>query len=349
MMRSIVISLPQDLIFDEILARLPVKSLVRFKTVCRSWYFTISSPEFAKTHLAFSSSRQLFLIDNFECLRDGRSLRLVPYKEGNNNVDDIRELARLSARRNDPPTCLVGCCNGIVCLCLYTHHRRVGGYMIWNPATHEYRVIDNPYSDCEVKAFGFGYATSIDDYKIAVIYCDSKEKHNRVYLYSLKTRTWKNIFVTTDDYDREYSLFYGSKIYWRRTETVVAVDLVTEKWEEHSLINWLRLYKCVDFFVAQQRLALICKAPYRNNLDLWMMDKSGDWNSWYKVVNNDLVPPNYLLKVYETGIYLTTNGCHKLDFIDVAGQTSRPAYSFTEYFCNVQKSGFYFDTLISPF
>ncbi|KAG4401854.1 hypothetical protein GLYMA_02G079600v4 [Glycine max] len=55
--------LPQELII-EILLRLPVKSLVRFKCVCRLWLSLISDPSFAISHfepMATHTKRLVFL------------------------------------------------------------------------------------------------------------------------------------------------------------------------------------------------------------------------------------------------------------------------------------------------
>ncbi|KAL8499061.1 hypothetical protein ACS0TY_022141 [Phlomoides rotata] len=58
--------LPHDII-ENILLRLPVNYLIRFKSVCKLWEATISDPRFAETHLIQnknSSSRNLLAWEN---------------------------------------------------------------------------------------------------------------------------------------------------------------------------------------------------------------------------------------------------------------------------------------------
>ncbi|XAR49259.1 hypothetical protein NMG60_11032388 [Bertholletia excelsa] len=49
------VHLPSE-ILTEILSRLPVKTLIRFTSVCKSWYCLIKDPSFIMTHLNHSSS-----------------------------------------------------------------------------------------------------------------------------------------------------------------------------------------------------------------------------------------------------------------------------------------------------
>lgn len=43
--------LPEDLVIDQILSRLPVKSLMRFKSVCKRWHSLPTNPSFIASHL----------------------------------------------------------------------------------------------------------------------------------------------------------------------------------------------------------------------------------------------------------------------------------------------------------
>ncbi|KAK9677242.1 hypothetical protein RND81_11G130100 [Saponaria officinalis] len=229
-------------------------------------------------------------------------------------------------------------------------------FILWNPATHEYREIENPFGDYNVKAIGFGHGSSIDDYKIAVLYCESKEKVHHVYIFSLETGTWKRVVtnIVSEDVNKirgDYSLFYKGKIYWknsksltdmRRDKIVFTIDLITEKWEEYPRVNWLSKYLMVHLFVLQDRLAFLGEVSGENYSDVWMMDKAGDWNSWNKVFSIDLGYDTTFLNVSDNG--------RALGLIHPFCEPSRQStYPFREVGTLVNMTGFYFDTLVSPF
>lgn len=76
-------SLPDDLIL-EILSRLPAKSVVRFKCVCKGWLVMISSRRFADVHLEFSKSwpRMLILPGEYSPWKTAFWMRFYEYKGG---------------------------------------------------------------------------------------------------------------------------------------------------------------------------------------------------------------------------------------------------------------------------
>ena len=71
--------IPQEII-NNILIRLPVKSLLRFQCVCKHWKTLIKNPSFISHHLHFSILQNPSLIFDFDP-RDGPSSIGRPFKE----------------------------------------------------------------------------------------------------------------------------------------------------------------------------------------------------------------------------------------------------------------------------
>ncbi|GAB4826229.1 hypothetical protein Ancab_009094 [Ancistrocladus abbreviatus] len=107
-------SLPQELIFTEILTRLPATSLLRLKSVCRQWNSMISTAQFAKLHLRRISSNpfthtRCFIksSDSFHLLDLGTDIPGLNalFDATNFGIDDVRSAFP------------IGSCNGLVCFC----------------------------------------------------------------------------------------------------------------------------------------------------------------------------------------------------------------------------------------
>ncbi|KAM7528082.1 hypothetical protein LguiB_031492 [Lonicera macranthoides] len=62
-------NMPEDLLID-ILARLPVKSILRFKCVSKYWYALIGSPDFISNHYNNCNNRAKLLVLRYVCYRD---------------------------------------------------------------------------------------------------------------------------------------------------------------------------------------------------------------------------------------------------------------------------------------
>ncbi|XP_074281085.1 F-box/kelch-repeat protein At3g23880-like [Silene latifolia] len=201
--------LPFDVISETILTRLPMKSILRFKSVSKLWYSTLSSSRFAFAHLKFSnpSTTQSLLI------RNGKKFRIMSYEKGQIDLVNVE----VDFDVGDLNMVLVGTCNGLVGLgsttgCLF---------IVWNPITGEFcKYLDSEISDfggCMV-TWGFGYVSAVDDYKIVRLCKKVFSKSIRVHVYSTRFDKMKRIDNDTSDN------FFGLRIAERLRRPRVLVN-----------------------------------------------------------------------------------------------------------------------------
>ncbi|KAK1354771.1 F-box domain-containing protein [Heracleum sosnowskyi] len=170
--------LPSEIIEWEILPRVPVKSVIKFKSVCKSWNLLISNnPDFIKSHLDLNPNNDSLILmggQNKKWVHDNDSL-LQCYTE------------------------IIGSINGLVCF--YNWHDDYEGYeiAIWNPATKQC-LTDIPnlptrHQNRELERddyFGFGFDPVANDFK--VIYAIFIEEQPLVgEIYSCNHRCWRKI------------------------------------------------------------------------------------------------------------------------------------------------------------
>ncbi|EOY19949.1 F-box and associated interaction domains-containing protein [Theobroma cacao] len=198
--------LPEILVM-EILLRLPVKSLIRFKCVCKSWCFSFQTPYFITNHkndnlnLLFKD----FKISRFSLLSAETKIKRHggPDVEFNLKVKENIHMPVSICNSSRSRLTVSGVCNGLLCL--------QDGYRItlWNPSTREVKLlpkstislppsVESTYFHC----MGFEFDPKSDDYKVLVNVINrvhdeeriiSFKYINQIHLYSLSTDSWKEI------------------------------------------------------------------------------------------------------------------------------------------------------------
>ncbi|XP_015874881.2 F-box/kelch-repeat protein At3g23880-like [Ziziphus jujuba] len=212
-------SLMSEGLVIEILVRLPVDSLLRFKCVCKSWYSLISSPFFIAKHLQLCNSTNkpdpdlMFYADDQRPGNNGvENIFIVSHEtmevseiEEESSPHSIAESSGDESQDEDDDQAarstvlMVGSCNGLICL----YFKADGA--IWNPATNETKFIPRfSGRGGHFKASGFGYDARNNDYKLIVIHsspsigADHNYDHDtgcfQFEAYSLRADCWK--FVT---------------------------------------------------------------------------------------------------------------------------------------------------------
>ncbi|KAJ8556157.1 hypothetical protein K7X08_022915 [Anisodus acutangulus] len=317
--------LPQEIIF-EILLRLPVKSLLKFRVA-------------AVTSISGSDT-----ICNFYNIVSDNSF----------------------VTENCPPKSLslsgriLGSCNGLICL-----NSDSFTLTLLNPCTRKFNVfIDTAVQykgsgiGCSV-SYGFGYDASVEDYKVVKIFSFNQTEdryENMVKVYSLKAKSWKIIQGFNSGYiNGKVAIFANGTLHWEAclgdSWEIITYDLTLERIEKMVLPNYegRRIY----WTLGVSRGYLIACCNYEpNRADIWVMKEYGVEKSWTKLVtisshvdrwahisplfaaeNGDEV----LLKIDgELKLYNSRNGSFKRFKSFVSGD-----------FCQVQVIA-YFESLASP-
>ncbi|KAI8567203.1 hypothetical protein RHMOL_Rhmol02G0102400 [Rhododendron molle] len=181
-------TLPEEILID-VLARLPVKSLCRFKCVSPSWNSLISHPYFAKTHLNRTNKHPY---PNKIIISTNDNLYSVDFTDLNTTITklDFSAMAQHAAVRNS--------CDGLL---LASDNERSILFLL-NPSTGERNELPtrppvlDPVRKRRGSHYGLGYDSSTDDYKV-VIFTRYKTEFSQYFsildVYSLKTRAWRRI------------------------------------------------------------------------------------------------------------------------------------------------------------
>ncbi|AET03603.1 putative F-box domain, galactose oxidase/kelch, beta-propeller, F-box associated interaction [Medicago truncatula] len=187
--------LPFDLITD-ILCRLPVKFLIQFQCVCKSWNSLISDPKFAEKHCRLSTTRLVHTL-TFSNLPYKHILKSYPLHSvfidltTNQTAHPITQLETPSKYY----FYFVGSCNGILCL-LACDYAGFVSIRLWNPSIRKFKEL--PYlQKQEGVMYGFGYDAVTNNYKVVVVLraCYSSGNSFEVNVYTLSTDSWKSLQI----------------------------------------------------------------------------------------------------------------------------------------------------------
>ncbi|XP_057773726.1 F-box/kelch-repeat protein At3g23880-like [Salvia miltiorrhiza] len=169
-------NLPRDIMIA-VLARLPVKSLCRFKCVCKPWLRLVSNPDFVKIHTDLSPRARApaALTHLLTC----PVLGILPNKVSPIEADHPYEI-------------FLDHCNGLVCM---GHPALTDRVVLWNPATNFWKILPHSganFGAVRIVSLGFGCNAEGDDFKVVRISClKGKKLKVGVEVYSSKSNSWR--------------------------------------------------------------------------------------------------------------------------------------------------------------
>ncbi|KAK9742607.1 hypothetical protein RND81_03G185400 [Saponaria officinalis] len=295
-----ITQLPIDLISD-ILARLPAKTLIRLKIVCKSLYILISDADFANHHLERSISTnsnlhyvvttpRMYLQEYAHLPKPHKQSCPVLHSADFDSLDNPRELSH-PFKECKTGVWVLGSCRGLLLL-------RAGyGHLLYNPTTQTYNVLPflsvyEPARSYGHHDYGFGYVSVAKDYKcVRIMQCYFKEVDDllcEVMVYSMKMNCWKRApdvpcyfrpcgwsvgallhesfhWVGTNR-DNEYELIVAFSL---RDETFNCLPLPNFRFEQYDAMYMGTLDDCLCLLVNNYRLCTV-----------WVMKEYGVVGSW---------------------------------------------------------------------
>ncbi|KAJ0693434.1 putative F-box domain-containing protein [Helianthus annuus] len=175
---------------EEIMNMFPVKSLLRFRSVCKAWRSLIESSDFI-TH--YRSQQQHLLVS----YHDGYEQKYVSIVDDDTFPQQkvsltfpvsVKEMLYYYPRR-------ISSCHGLVCFYCYSTLKAV----IWNISLRKTVTVFVPTSDIYPTTLGFGVCRETGDPKIVNIrYNDMWSQDNvtcipsQVEVFTLSTGVWRS-------------------------------------------------------------------------------------------------------------------------------------------------------------
>ncbi|KAK6138561.1 hypothetical protein DH2020_027698 [Rehmannia glutinosa] len=227
-----------DEIVTEILTRLPVKSLLRFRCVSKSWLSLISSPAFIKMHLKTANNDIMYSHHRLICISANPhnhfrefSLRFLLHEAAVGSIT-----LNYTVGNPDIPIRIVGSCNGMVCVAIDEEN-----LILWNPSIRKYKRLPFLHirsgSGCYMKD-GFGFDEFNDDYKVvAIFFSIFQYGPYKVLIFSLKANKWRRIEDFKNGMPLDHSGKYvNGKLHWLvdidGCMDIVSLDLASERYEK---------------------------------------------------------------------------------------------------------------------
>ncbi|PIA28141.1 hypothetical protein AQUCO_07200051v1 [Aquilegia coerulea] len=303
---------PRDVVKD-ILSRLPVKSLVRFRCVSKTWLeFLTKDNHFIKLHLSRSHHHQPnFIFQTYVYI-------------------DCDMNSKISESKFDCELEIFGICNGLVCVTDYFK------FYVSNPLTKDYISIPSPddvpilINNMSLSVYGFGFDESSNDYKIFRMFTTSTNDKDDIYeiqsyitVYTLGTNSWRTLEDMWCEYEicgDQYNALVNGALHWMGTRpgaglntsisripVLFCFDLKVEAFHEIPQPNYLKDKYLYPYNVKVGELdGLLClfSMLFNENIEVWAMKEYGIAESWTKQFKiTQLEVPQSFYKLTPVGIY----------------------------------------------
>ena len=258
----------------EILERLPIRSIITCKSVCKSWHHLIKGGKLMMPHsqnpcLAFAKKNK-----NAYVVCDESFKPLILFKLPNPHTSFSNRCVR---------RVIIDSVNGLLLMWLLCYDH----LFICNPLTKECVKVPLPMNVDLVPVFGFGVSKISGQYKILFGTADSS-----CYIHTLEGKRerglWKCIEGALGRPTRIYAIFFNGNHHWLTRDLedknfVCCLDLETELITSFSLPRRLDGEHSHHYRLRHLNQQLyLCDISDEFRVDIWRLNNYGDTNSWTK-------------------------------------------------------------------
>ncbi|XP_009797750.2 LOW QUALITY PROTEIN: F-box protein CPR1-like [Nicotiana sylvestris] len=294
-------------VINDILYRLPVKSLLRFRCVSKSFKALIDSPKFIRAHL-----KQQVLKHNSDVKLIFKAHKLFSLDFSSISSSQLEELDH-PLKQPYGPTQVLGSCHGLIL------SNNLSDNGVWNPSTKMFRKLPvchvNPpqnHGPREVAGLsqicgGFGYDTSANDYKVVKIaqfyHFSGSSLVTVTMVYSLKLGLWKKKIQDCPYWlvKEDNGTFAAGALHWlASTEpssewspwVLIGLNLGSERFElvpypenlgKPLHLNLAVLGECLCLISGHVVVRTNAKNHVLDHVDIWVMKDYGVKESWIKL------------------------------------------------------------------
>ncbi|KAG5545730.1 hypothetical protein RHGRI_018022 [Rhododendron griersonianum] len=279
-------------ITNEIVARLPVKSFLRCRSLCRAMRDLPHNPAFVHKHLQFSSQRNpnLILTDTI-CRDKGNNLNTL-YFVHNEETPNRYSCHKVNLEKPKfQEFRVVGSCNGLICL---VHPARRYEIYICNPCTGEHIKIPPPVSMADRPGdivVGFGVVPMTNKYKVLAIvnfplHNDFNPLHEKVFVHTLGDTGWRfkdNTSVLRLGQSACKAFVNGGALHWvGGSREIVSFDMDTEEFDVVPRPQLELGRGSFSLRVFKGKL-LILNTSFADRIEIWIMDDYRIVESWTRI------------------------------------------------------------------
>ncbi|XP_021766318.1 F-box/kelch-repeat protein At3g23880-like [Chenopodium quinoa] len=300
-----------DDLVQEILMRLPAKTLLRCRCVCRSWYSLITNPDFILAHVCYNKAkRHLVLLRSFD-----HAEKKVRYKlcHDNEQLDEIMTIDFPFVSKHHDYFRMVGCVNGLVCLS-DDIVEVTDTLILWNPVIRRFLTLpelklDVESTDLGRSVFGFGFDSSKNDYKvIRIVYLknpdfEALQVDAKIAIFRLSSSCWEvNGSASVPVLDTRQAYVNGVIHWLAYNKLIVGFDVKGEAFKDMMLPQTLQDANISDLTIASwcDLLSVFENGYWSGKLSLWIMKDYGAPKSWVK---------QFVIESFVMVRSLRSNGC----------------------------------------